>query len=178
MDDYCTHYTPDATESSYTPISDDLRVAHAQVVKVVEKMAKKRKSKQRAMTSPQPPRTLQFTVLTNPLPKQSMRISGKGGYTAPRIKRYQQTVSSAARLHKAKHFGKASLQVEIWFYRQTKHRVDCDNLAKPVMDACNGVLWHDDNQVVDLILHKRHDKVNPRVVVTISEADISKEQAA
>lgn len=33
---------------------------------------------------------------------------------------------------------------------------DCDNIAKAVMDACNGVLYADDKQVVNLGVRKRY----------------------
>jgi Holliday junction resolvase RusA-like endonuclease len=32
---------------------------------------------------------------------------------------------------------------------------DPDNIAKAVLDACNGVVWHDDAQVVGLTVRKR-----------------------
>lgn len=31
---------------------------------------------------------------------------------------------------------------------------DCDNLAKGILDACNGVIWKDDSQIVDLHVAK------------------------
>ncbi|MFB3079573.1 MAG: RusA family crossover junction endodeoxyribonuclease, partial [Lysobacterales bacterium] len=33
---------------------------------------------------------------------------------------------------------------------------DLDNLAKAVLDACNGILWEDDARICDLILRKRY----------------------
>lgn len=48
---------------------------------------------------------------------------------------------------------------------------DADNIAKIVCDALNGVAWHDDAQVVELIVVKRVAAQGhpPRVVVRISE---------
>ena len=37
------------------------------------------------------------------------------------------------------------------------HKPDADNVAKSVLDALNGVAWHDDTQVVCLVIRK-----NPR----------------
>jgi Holliday junction resolvase RusA-like endonuclease len=36
---------------------------------------------------------------------------------------------------------------------------DCDNTAKAVMDALNGVIWHDDTQVTTLIVSKHYSEV-------------------
>lgn len=44
---------------------------------------------------------------------------------------------------------------------------DTDNVVKAVFDACNGVVWRDDVQVVDLVLRKRYS-AQPRVEVEIS----------
>lgn len=33
---------------------------------------------------------------------------------------------------------------------------DVDNLAKAVLDACNGILWEDDSRICDLMLRKRY----------------------
>ena len=46
---------------------------------------------------------------------------------------------------------------------------DCDNLAKTVLDALNGVLWLDDAQVVDLSVSKRY-AAEPHTVVTVRAA--------
>ena len=39
-------------------------------------------------------------------------------------------------------------------------RVDIDNLAKFVLDACNGLLYHDDRQVIKLGITKTYDSEN------------------
>jgi len=33
---------------------------------------------------------------------------------------------------------------------------DIDNFAKTIMDACNGILWRDDAQIVELVAQKRY----------------------
>lgn len=47
---------------------------------------------------------------------------------------------------------------------------DVDNYAKGVKDACNGILWRDDSQVVELFVRKFYS-LNPRVVVKVREID-------
>ena len=46
---------------------------------------------------------------------------------------------------------------------------DCDNIAKAVCDALNGVAWRDDSQVVELSVAKRYTQYQPTVHVTIEE---------
>lgn len=41
------------------------------------------------------------------------------------------------------------------FVRPTS-RPDVDNYAKAILDACNGIVWADDSQVVDLCVTKRY----------------------
>ena len=47
-------------------------------------------------------------------------------------------------------------------------RPDLDNYVKGILDGANGLLWHDDSQIVDLILYKRYDET-PRVEIKVSE---------
>jgi Holliday junction resolvase RusA-like endonuclease len=49
---------------------------------------------------------------------------------------------------------------------------DADNVAKALCDALNGIAWHDDGQVVELVVRKRHAAQGEaaRTVVTIAEA--------
>lgn len=43
---------------------------------------------------------------------------------------------------------------------------DADNVIKAIFDALNGVVWHDDTQVVDIVVRKRYAAV-PGVAVEI-----------
>ena len=48
---------------------------------------------------------------------------------------------------------------------------DADNLAKAILDALNGIAYHDDKQVVSCTVRKRytfHDDDSPRIVVHIA----------
>lgn len=45
---------------------------------------------------------------------------------------------------------------------------DCDNLIKAVLDALNGLAYHDDAQVVELYINKAYSE-EPRVWVQIEE---------
>lgn len=45
---------------------------------------------------------------------------------------------------------------------------DTDNYIKSTLDGLNGILWEDDNQIVDLIAHKYYSD-RPRVEVEVNE---------
>ena len=45
---------------------------------------------------------------------------------------------------------------------------DTDNYIKSTLDGLNGLLWEDDNQIVDLIAHKYYSD-NPRVEVEVNK---------
>lgn len=63
---------------------------------------------------------------------------------------------------KSKKFKNAALLGEI---RPTK-KPDCDNIAKNINDALNGIAYVDDAQIVKDIIEKRYS-VTPRVEITI-----------
>lgn len=43
--------------------------------------------------------------------------------------------------------------VRLLFYQANHQRRDIDNMTKLIFDACNGLVWADDSQVVELISH-------------------------
>lgn len=47
-------------------------------------------------------------------------------------------------------------------------KFDIDNIAKSALDACNGVVWVDDKQVVECHLYKRYGE-NPFLSMNIKE---------
>ena len=54
-------------------------------------------------------------------------------------------------------------------YKQTKP--DIDNLIKTVLDAANGHVWHDDNQIVEITSFKKYAET-PKIVMHI-EGDLN-----
>ena len=52
---------------------------------------------------------------------------------------------------------------------RTTTKPDADNVAKVVADACNGVVWVDDAQVVELSVSKRYS-ATPGVMVEVRPA--------
>lgn len=50
-------------------------------------------------------------------------------------------------------------------------RPDLDNYCKLVQDACNGLLWHDDSQIVQLTCSKVYAiGASPEIVIAVHEA--------
>ena len=47
---------------------------------------------------------------------------------------------------------------------------DTDNYIKSTLDGLNGLLWEDDNQIVDLIAHKYYSD-KPRVEIEVTKLD-------
>lgn len=43
---------------------------------------------------------------------------------------------------------------------------DGDNILKAVKDACNGIVWHDDSQIVTASIAKDYS-TNPRVIISV-----------
>lgn len=48
---------------------------------------------------------------------------------------------------------RGELEVEITFYLKNK-RGDIDNCLKGTLDSLSGVLWKDDSQIMELLVHK------------------------
>ena len=53
-------------------------------------------------------------------------------------------------------------------FKYPTKKPDGDNIFKAVSDGLNGVAYHDDSQIVDIVVHKRYDDTE-RVEVTIEE---------
>ncbi|UXR83206.1 RusA family crossover junction endodeoxyribonuclease [Staphylococcus sp. IVB6214] len=60
------------------------------------------------------------------------------------------------------------LRERLFSYKRTKP--DLDNLLKTVLDAGNGKLWKDDNQIVEIRTFKKYESI-PRTVIIIEELE-------
>ena len=63
--------------------------------------------------------------------------------------------------------GPVAAKIALWWPDRRKH--DLDNI-KALLDACTGILWEDDGQIVELHLSKGYDKERPRVEMTVEPA--------
>lgn len=69
-----------------------------------------------------------------------------------------------------KSFSKKKLEQAEAKSLRPRTKPDADNYAKGPLDACKGILWKDDGQVVDLFVSKYYSK-NPRIEIRIQEVD-------
>jgi Holliday junction resolvase RusA-like endonuclease len=116
-----------------------------------------------------------FFVDGEPRAKQSFRANrnGHGGFTPAYIKAWQSRVGWIAQ-QAIRKIGmldplEGNLTVELTFFLGDLRRIDLDNLSKAVQDGLNKVTWKDDQQNIDLILHKYVCRTRQGVLVKITE---------
>ena len=130
-----------------------------------------------------------FVIDGEPVAKGRPRVTRRGHtYTPKKTADYEKHIKRQLIEQDAEPYGKGvPLKVEVIFYKGylkswTKKQVfqaedgsllptkrpDADNYAKSVLDGADGILWHDDSQIVDLLLYKRYDK-KPRVEIKVNE---------
>ena len=118
--------------------------------------------------------TLKLTIPIEPLPQPRPRFSYGRCYQPARIVEYKAEIAKAARLAmKDSEPMTGELSAVIRLYRKYKRCSrrfgDFDNLAKAITDACNGIVFTDDSQIVRCSIEKFTDKEKPRVEVEIQE---------
>lgn len=135
--------------------------------------------------------SLTFHVDINPVPKGRPRFSKVGGfmrsYTPKKTSDYETEVRTQAQAVMTREPLETPLAVYLYFRlpiprshpkkRQEAclngserpiKKPDIDNLAKSVLDGLNGVVWHDDSQIVSLHLTKVYAR-NPGIDLLIRE---------
>lgn len=107
-----------------------------------------------------------------PVPKARARVANGHAYTPAATLAYAKRVAWAAREAGIdESLWAAPLRVTCWFFMPSRRRADVDNLQKAVWDACNGIVFKDDAQVVEAHAYKRVDRQNPRAEVEIEIAN-------
>lgn len=132
-----------------------------------------------------------FTVTGNPKGKDRPRFTTFRGiartYSTKATTEYERDVK-AAYLHSYsnKEMLQGAIQAEIdaffiipkstpkknireMLLKGATKKPDCDNIAKIILDALNGIAYNDDKQVVSLIVRKHYTQFLPRVDVTLTE---------
>lgn len=102
---------------------------------------------------------LKLSIEIDPLPQPRPRFSKGRCYEPARISAYKEAIGYQARVAmkgNAPPIDAVKVCLKFWRkYKATSRRfADADNLAKAVMDACNGILWQDDSQIVSLTAEK------------------------
>jgi Holliday junction resolvase RusA-like endonuclease len=99
---------------------------------------------------------IKFFVPGKAIPKQSYRAVKGGGYTDPKVKAWQETISWNARdaVHMQEWYT-GDLEVSLLFVLPDNRRKDLDNLSKAVLDGMNGIVYADDKQITRLVLEKQ-----------------------
>ena len=134
---------------------------------------------------------IKFTVQGNPVAKGRPKFSSQGGfvrsYTPAKTINYENLVKLSYQTQVGQQKLEGMIYAEILAYfpipkstskknaelmrngeiMHTK-RCDCDNLAKSILDALNGIAYDDDSQVCSLLVHKYYGDV-PRVEIELGE---------
>ena len=129
-----------------------------------------------------------FTIHAAPVGKARPRVTSHGTYTPKKTRDYEKLVQLEYHKQCGEYFGEKALIVDITANFQIPKskpktirqemlagrirptsKPDCDNIAKAVLDALNGIAYHDDSQVVCLAVGKWYSDA-PCVHVSIKEA--------
>lgn len=133
--------------------------------------------------------TVTFTILGKPVSKGRPRFSTAGGYvrsyTPAKTIEYENLVRMEWERSGAKKLeGAISANIICYFpipksvskkKREAMHgtfytkKPDCDNIAKIILDALNGIAYDDDSQVASLRVWKVYDAEETMVEVTLFE---------
>jgi Holliday junction resolvase RusA-like endonuclease len=128
---------------------------------------------------------MRLVIPVEPTAKGRPRVvRGKNGhsvtYTPDKTVNAEERIRWHLREHGVRPFAeKVALTVSLTFWVQKPKtakktaqpvtRPDLDQYVKLVLDACNGFLWHDDSQVVEIIARK--DYGEPSIVLDVREDD-------
>ena len=130
-----------------------------------------------------------FNFEIEPVPQLRPRTSTLGGYVRvydpPKVKNFKRILRSLAGDQYARPPLLGPLSVSLTFYRPVQSSIskaererrlsneskpvvkpDTDNYIKATLDALNGVLWHDDAQIVKIIGEKRYGETG-KITVSV-----------
>lgn len=108
------------------------------------------------------------------IPQARPRVTKFGhSYDPPKCKRFKENFATLVKALKRDEFFTGNLAVALKIYRNFSKPThnnfgDVDNLAKGILDACNGILWTDDRFIVDLHVQKFVTDVKPFVILEVT----------
>lgn len=119
---------------------------------------------------------VRFNILADPIPQARPRFSGRHAYQPARSRAYREVVRQAAQsAMDGREPITGAVDVTVKLFRRFKQTArnfgDLDNHAKSILDACNGICFADDAQVVRLLVEKYTDATDPRAEITITGGD-------
>lgn len=108
---------------------------------------------------------MNFVIAIDAIPQSRPRFFRGRAYDMPQCKQFKQNFSAQIQEKIGEsELLECELKVEVKIYRpkskfkkgvSSRRFGDVDNLAKGILDACNGVLWKDDSQIVELHIEKK-----------------------
>lgn len=119
---------------------------------------------------------MKFTIIGKPRGKGRPRFTRQGfAYTDKETRAYEELVKNSYLLCEDKKVYEGNIKIEIWanfvpiksiskkkqeelIGKSYNKKPDIDNIAKIILDGLNEVAYKDDNQVVELIVHKTYAK--------------------
>ena len=129
-----------------------------------------------------------FTFDIEPVPQLRPRVSSRPYvrvYDPPKVKQFKRILRSLAINQYSRPPLIGPLSVSLTFYRPVQRSIsqsererrlsnkskpvvkpDTDNYIKATLDALNGVLWHDDAQIVKIAGEKRYSD-RPKITVSV-----------
>jgi Holliday junction resolvase RusA-like endonuclease len=112
------------------------------------------------------------TITGDPISKQRPRIAkNKNGHTYTPTKTHEAEAviqwSIKARHRQLICDSDSAFSVSLNFHCKNYQRRDVDNMMKLVMDACNGLVWGDDSQVISLYGTVERGSSSPRTEIFI-----------
>lgn len=137
---------------------------------------------------------IRIEIPGKPVPQGRPRAAAIFGhikvYDPPESRAYKQTVAIYARQAMGKRLPtKRAVSCRLRIYRQipasdSKKRrslkasgqilpvikPDVDNVFKAITDACTGIVWHDDNQIVEAHIVKQYSD-RPRAILEVEELE-------
>jgi crossover junction endodeoxyribonuclease RusA len=112
---------------------------------------------------------LSLTIPVVPLCKERPRYGSGRAFTAPRTAEYEHVVSQHLRVaYRAALPLSGPLELRLAFHLPDRRRKDVDNLAKAILDAGNGLVWADDDQIETCTIYKLRPSANPRVQLLLA----------
>lgn len=111
---------------------------------------------------------MNITLPFPPYINKQYHHTSRGVFLTERVKQYRQDAGWRAKAQGVV-VQEGALRVTLDFYRPRK-RGDVDGPLKQCLDALNGIAWHDDGQIVELLVRRHEDKTNPRVEIQVAQA--------